>query len=246
MQSFGRVTELWRYPVSSMGGERLEEARLSPGGFEYDRLWGIVEAESGEIAAPENRKPWRPLPNLHSRIGADGIEVGNGDGRWFAVDSAEAADMASRFLGFPAAFRPHAPYGSEAEGQIAPRYQRADIHLLTTASMQELATLLGKREEVHPRRFRHNFVIETDPDVTGLVEHQLIGRKLIVGDAIITFTEPCARCTFTALAQGDDLSFLPAVLHKISQHGEGGFGALCSVEGETTIRVGDMIGFAEA
>lgn len=244
MQSFGRVIELWRYPVSSMGGERLEQARLSPGGFEHDRLWGIVEAQSGEIAAPENRKPWRPLPNLHSRIGPDGIEVSDGDSAWLPVDSAEAAEMASRFLGFPAAFRPHLPYGSEAEGRIAPRYQRADIHLLTTASLRELGDLLGRPEEVQPRRFRPNIVVETDPEFTGLVEQRLIGRKLAIGDAIVTFSEPCARCTFTALAQGE-LAFMPAVLHKISQHGEGGFGALCTVEGEATLRVGDTIGFAD-
>jgi len=98
---------------------------------------------------------------------------------------------------------------------------------------------------VHPRRFRRNIVVETEPGFSGLVEHQLIGRKLVVGDAEITFTEPCARCTFTALAQGH-LSFLPAVLHKISQHGQGGFGALCKVEGTATIRVGDRLSLAEA
>lgn len=245
MQSLGRIIEIWRYPVSSMGGEQMQEALLAPGGLEHDRLWGIVEKESGAIAAPENRKPWRPLPNLQSRIGASGIEVGNGEGDWFAVESAEAEDMASRFLDFPAAFKPHVPFGSEGEGKVAPRYQRADIHLLTTASMRELGDLLGKPEEVHPRRFRPNIVVETEPGFSGLVEHQLIGRKLVVGDAEITFTEPCARCTFTALAQGH-LSFLPAVLHKISQHGQGGFGALCKVEGTATIRVGDRLSLAEA
>src|SRR4029077_19126294 len=37
-----KVTELWRYPVKTMAGERLQRARLGPLGIEGDR---IVHAE---------------------------------------------------------------------------------------------------------------------------------------------------------------------------------------------------------
>jgi uncharacterized protein YcbX len=33
-----RVAELWRYPVKSMGGERLDEALVGEGGIAGDRV----------------------------------------------------------------------------------------------------------------------------------------------------------------------------------------------------------------
>ena len=118
--------------------------------------------------------------------------------------------------------RPHTAYGTESDGKVAPRYERADIHLLTTASMRMLASLLPDPAEVDRRRFRPSIVVETVPGLEGFVEHEIVGKKLAIGNATITISEPCARCSFTALAQGN-LAFEPAVLHKISQHGKGGF-----------------------
>ncbi len=55
MDRIGTVKELWRYPVKSMGGERLEEALVTPAGIAGDRsiyarslginvnlIWGVV------------------------------------------------------------------------------------------------------------------------------------------------------------------------------------------------------------
>ena len=38
------VAELWRYPVKSMGGERLERAWLGPLGVEGDRVVHVEDA----------------------------------------------------------------------------------------------------------------------------------------------------------------------------------------------------------
>jgi len=37
----GRVAELWRYPVKSLGGERIEHAEIGPRGVLGDRLWAV-------------------------------------------------------------------------------------------------------------------------------------------------------------------------------------------------------------
>ena len=37
----GQLTEIWRYPVSSLAGERLASARLTLEGVEGDRACGI-------------------------------------------------------------------------------------------------------------------------------------------------------------------------------------------------------------
>jgi uncharacterized protein len=39
-----RVLELWRYPVKSLQGERLDEADFGPEGIAGDRQWGCSTA----------------------------------------------------------------------------------------------------------------------------------------------------------------------------------------------------------
>lgn len=240
MTRFGLVSQIWRYPVSSLGGERLGEAQLLRGGIAGDRIWGVVDRRDETVAAPEKRRHWRPLPNLLARLGDGGPEITAGNDHWLAAGSAAADDLVSAFLDFPAAVRPHSAFGSDSSGYIAPRYQRADIHILTTASMRTLAELLPDPSQVDPRRFRPNLVIETDPAWTGFAEHLIVGQTLAIGAVRIVVSEPCERCSFTALAQGD-LAFEPAVLQTIARHGEGGFGVLCEIVQPGHVRPGDVV-----
>jgi uncharacterized protein YcbX len=41
------VTEIWRYPVKSMGGQRVPSAAIGPLGLHADRLWAVRELELG-------------------------------------------------------------------------------------------------------------------------------------------------------------------------------------------------------
>ncbi len=244
MTVIGSVSELWRYPVSSMGGERLDSAEIGAGGVTGDRLWGVVDLRDGEVAGPEKRRHWRPLPNIFSRFGEEGLQVGSGDGAWFDAGSREADAFVSDHLRFPAAIRPHTPFETEKGGHVAPRYARADLHVLTTASMAALEGLLDDPAQVDPRRFRPNIVIATTPEWSGFAEHSFVGKRLAIGDLVMTVSEPCARCSFTALSQGE-LAFEPQVLHSISQHGGGGFGVLCAVENGADVAVGDEVKLVE-
>jgi uncharacterized protein len=49
MKTVGRIRELWRYPVKSMGGERIESCRLEAGGIAGDRSWALRDEAAGEI-----------------------------------------------------------------------------------------------------------------------------------------------------------------------------------------------------
>ena len=49
MAVVGRVSELWRYPVKSMGGERRERYQLGPRGIVGDRGWAVRDETAGEI-----------------------------------------------------------------------------------------------------------------------------------------------------------------------------------------------------
>ncbi len=45
----GIIQQLWRYPVKSMGGERIESAVVGPNGIVGDRTWAVRDTRAGEI-----------------------------------------------------------------------------------------------------------------------------------------------------------------------------------------------------
>jgi len=50
------VSELWRFPVKSMGGGRVETVRLDGRGMHADRLWAVRDLEKG-VTASARRVP---------------------------------------------------------------------------------------------------------------------------------------------------------------------------------------------
>lgn len=229
----GTTRELWRYPVSSLTGERLAAADLDGTGIAGDRQWGLFDGGNAAVAAPESERRWRPVPGLRSRQGENGPEMSDDGEIWHAVPSQSADAAASKHLDFPVRFQ---RYG---ETNAAPRYERGHLHILTTGSLARLQALLPAAV-IDVRRFRPNILIETDASDVDFVEQRLIGKRLTVGNAVVEISEPCARCAFTALGQ-PDIPFDKDVLHAIAKHGGGGFGVLAKVVTAGRIASGDAV-----
>ena len=49
------VTEIWRYPVKSMGGERLDNVAVDERGVVADRMWAVRDPELGSITTARRR-----------------------------------------------------------------------------------------------------------------------------------------------------------------------------------------------
>jgi uncharacterized protein YcbX len=49
------VTEIWRYPVKSMGGERLDNVAVDERGMVADRMWAVRDPELGSITTARRR-----------------------------------------------------------------------------------------------------------------------------------------------------------------------------------------------
>ncbi len=45
----GHVSGIWRFPVKSMGGERLDRSEVGPQGLAGDRGWAVRDAKTGGI-----------------------------------------------------------------------------------------------------------------------------------------------------------------------------------------------------
>ena len=212
-----RVAQLWRYPVKSMQGERLDSMDLGGERVPGDREWGVRDSATGMIL---NGRLTTLLLHARARIEGDGVRITLPDGRDFGEDD-EHTDLAlSSYLGRPvhlARAKPDEQSSFEAPVEFSDdtspmaRWQsRAGsfndghvVHLLTTGSLRAAAAL-------HPagtwdlRRFRPNLVIEADGD--GFLEDTWEGVR--IGDVELEIYKRTTRCVLTARSQpglDDDL-----------------------------------------
>jgi uncharacterized protein YcbX len=85
----GTVGEIWRYPVKSMGGERLDACAVGPAGLLGDRGWAVRDDVAGEIRGARHlptllrcsaryRKPPTEgcLPHVDITV-PDGVRIGS-------------------------------------------------------------------------------------------------------------------------------------------------------------------------
>ena len=55
-QGVGSVKELWRFPVKSMKGERLDHADFTAGGVVGDRAYALVDVSTGKVVSAKSVK----------------------------------------------------------------------------------------------------------------------------------------------------------------------------------------------
>jgi uncharacterized protein len=113
MQVVGTVKEIWRYPVKSMAGERLNRANVGALGIHGDRGWAIRDDKAGEI------RNARKLPRLLHCVAVylqeptendvPPAQITMPDGATFRSDSAEANARLSELLGRPVSIWPIQP-----------------------------------------------------------------------------------------------------------------------------------------
>jgi uncharacterized protein YcbX len=71
-----KVSEIWRYPVKSMGGERIDAAALGERGLHADRMWAVRDPALGAISTAR-RLP--PLLRCQARYAGDPVCAEPGD-----------------------------------------------------------------------------------------------------------------------------------------------------------------------
>jgi len=113
------------------------------------------------------------------------------------------------------------------------------IHLLTTASLAMMARL-NPAATWDLRRFRPNFLIETEPQIKGLVEAEWAERKLRIGSVELKGEIPTPRCGMTIQAQAG-LAKDPSILRTIVRDADQNLGIYASVITPGDVRVGDRV-----
>ena len=120
----GTVSQLWRYPVKSMGGERLTAAALTSRGIPGDRGWAVYDELRKGIT---NAKRLAPLRTCRARYpsepisdaGSPPVEITFPDGSSVLTDSVDAARRLGELIGRSVSFRALGPAGSEAAPRVS-------------------------------------------------------------------------------------------------------------------------------
>ncbi|MDH4442803.1 MAG: MOSC domain-containing protein [Rhizobium sp.] len=242
MRRLGRVVELWRYPVSSVGGQSLAHLDVSPSGIAGDRRFALFDPATGLAAAPERDPRWRPALYLEAlRDEAHLPQLRFPDGETFWLDDSRLAARLETHFGFAAGI---GAYGGLDDGAdlrfpiVSNRYAPAALHLLTTASLRQLAEVTGV-PPLNPRRFRPSILIDTEDDA-GFVENAWIGREITIGTTAVMVTEPTRRCGLTMIAQ-PDIDERPEILRGIMRHNARNLGVYATVPATVSIAVGDPV-----
>jgi len=235
----GTIEEIWRYPVSSLGGERLDAVEIADDGVPGDREWCLVDAQTGRPAAPETDKRWHPALFLQSRRGAGAPEIGFPDGQWLAADDAGLPSRLEAHFSFAVDIRPYPDtktVGSDGKPTATNRYEPSPLHVLTTGSIDHLASLTSV-PDISSRRFRPTVLLRTDHQ-GGFIEPSWLGQALQLGASTLQATEETKRCGLTLIAQ-PGVSEEPEILRSIVRHNRRFFGIYCAVTTPGTIAVGD-------
>jgi uncharacterized protein len=183
------VAELWRYPVKSMAGERLDRADLLSDGIAGDRVVHVQDSRGRVMTA-------RTRPRLlghRGTLGPDGEPLV--DGRPWQSDEV-AADVRA----------------AAGDGTRLSRYdgiERFDVLPLLVATDGAVAAF-GR----DGRRLRPNIIIG---GVDGLAEREWEGRRLRIGSALVGVQDLRARCVMTTYdpdTQAQDHSVLKDIVRR--------------------------------
>jgi uncharacterized protein YcbX len=226
------VSDLWRYPVASMGGERLRRAFLGPLGVLGDRRCMVADpADDSAVIALRNPPLLAYRAWCDDARGGDDVRVETPRGdvvAWDDLSLAEGirADI-ERDEREPVELR-RSPVGEHAGQPVA---------LLAEATITQVSGWAG--EDVDRRRFRPNVVIDAGDDP--FPEDSWMGRRLVIGDgAEIEVVAPTRRSG--VLSRDPDTAERDTRAHAaLARERRNYAGACCRVVRPGWIAVGDAV-----
>ena len=210
------IQELWRYPVKSMAGERIESGEVTAAGITGDRRV-LVAGPGGRIITSRTHPR---LLGLHGSLAPDGAVLVNRK-PWDDPEIAEAVRAAA------------GPQARLVRYDGLERFDVLPLLIGTDGAFEQLA--------VDHRRLRPNIVIG---GVDGLAERGWPGRRLRLGAAIASVAKLRSRCVMTTYdpdTQVQDLS----VLRRIASEFGGQMALDCAVVSGGRIAVGDPVELLE-
>jgi uncharacterized protein YcbX len=184
-----RVVELWRYPVKSLQGERLDRAAVVSAGLVGDRRFAIVDVASG-LGLTARRVP--ELLMASARLIDDALEITLPDG-----SVAKDDDALSAWIGRPVTLR-DARESTDGNSYECPTdlgteqdwftYEGPGAAFHDSGIWRVSMISTGTIGEWDPRRFRANVLL------AGEGEDAWVGADVQLGSAVVQVQTPIPRC----------------------------------------------------
>ena len=234
----GRVEQLHRWPVKSMGGEPVGAYAVDRDGVAGDRAHVVYD----RFKEAPRRLSAREAPRLlawSAGYGAWDGEVGEAppptlvapDGRRFRWDDPV----------LPAALADD--LGREVTVRTAPHGQPdllGSVLVTTRATHEAIERELGQPLDL--RRWRTNVHVELDAEP--FAEERWEGRTLMIGAATFDLLHPCERCVIPT-RDPDTQEKLAALLKHLTREHGGLFGMNARARGPARIAVGDAVSVSD-
>lgn len=232
------IEEIWRFPVKSIGGERLDVGDVGPLGLDGDRRWGVRDLDTGRVLT--GRREPRLLLASARHLGEGAVAVVLPDGRELAAPGPDVDAVLSAWLERPVALVPSTdPAGGQFE---VPNADEEDWNAYDVAeaawhdSARTRLSLVSRHTlgEWDRLRFRSNVVL------SGAGEDDLVGATLGLGSTVLTISKRVGRCVMVNRPQPGieaDRSVLRTILRQ--RDGTLAIGARIATPGR--IAVGDPL-----
>jgi uncharacterized protein YcbX len=221
----GTVTEIWRYPVKSMAGEKLDSAALIDTGFEGDRRWALVDGTANRAGKLLTIREEEELMTYQARLHGDRVEVLTPDGDARRLDGALVAGIAQA-SGRPLTLRDLAGANFDDSPVLV-------VNMATVAAFG-----LEARMDMDHRRFRANLYLE---GLEAEEELRWLGLHIAVGDAELEVVKPCERCVVIT-RDPDTTAASPELLRILTNTYDTCMGLYCRVTRPGQVSVGDLCG----
>ncbi|NUN63956.1 MOSC domain-containing protein [Pseudanabaena biceps] len=263
----GVVSSLWRYPVKSMLGEKLDEVDVVSKGILGDRAYALWDRETERVASAKNPKKWAKLLGFQAgfvsspqpQASMPSVKFALPDGSTATSDNTDINTTLSQAVGRDVQLLTSAPeapsldqYWPDIEGALNREvitqlfmpsgtfFDSCPIHAITTATLAHLKNIYPEGA-FEPCRFRPNILIEPIDTEAKFIEDDWVGSKMFVGDQVcLSIDTACPRCVVTTIAQ----SGLPTdlnILRTTTKHNKTIAGIRTSVLQGGVIRCGNQI-----
>ncbi len=221
----GTVAEIWRYPVKSMGGERLGSCLIAESGLEGDRRWALVDGTPNRAGKPLTAREAEQLLTYRTRLADDRVQVVTQSGETRLLDDRLVADLAAE-TSRPLTLR-------EAAGLNYDDSPVLVVNLSTVAAFE-----LSAGVEVDRRRFRANLYLEgVEPEE----ELHWVGRRIRAGGAELEVVSRCERCVVIT-RDPDTTQASPELLRVLTKTSDTCMGVYCRVVRRGLVATGDPCG----
>lgn len=213
------LSEIWLYPVKSLGGYRIPASRVLMKGLEHDRRWMLIDSNNRFLT----QRTFPQLALFTARIQGDDLMLGQ-DGQHLQVPvvartgdsfvatvwddevqvygcSPAADEWFSDLLHFPVRMvRFPEVHARQADPAYSPQGQwvsLADGYPFLIIGDASLADLNGRLPTPVPmNRFRPNFVF-----TGGQAYEEDQWRDFTIGSVEFVGVKPCSRCVMTTVDQ---------------------------------------------